>query len=50
MRENWVRIKQNVLIIHTLKSMGTHTIVRIKQNEQIIQGSHFPGSNVIYGG
>ena len=36
-----MRIKQNVQIIHTSKSMewmGKHTIVQIRQNVQIIQG------------
>ena len=41
-----LRIKQNVKIIHTLKSMGKHTKVRIKQNVRISQGSHYPGSTV----
>ena len=41
-RENFVRIKQNVRIIHTKKSVGKHTvvwitIVRIKQNMRIIR-------------
>ena len=48
MFETFVRIKQNVRIIHTSKlmeSMGKHTIVqvmivRIKQNVRIIQESH----------
>ena len=39
-------IKQNVWIIHISKSMGKHTIVRIKQNVRIIHGSHYPGSTV----
>ena len=29
--------------------MGKYTIVQIKQNVQIIQGSHYPGSTVIAG-
>ena len=47
--ENFVRIKQNVRLIHTSKSMESmvkHTIVQIKQNMRIIQGSHYPGSTV----
>ena len=53
-REKVVRIKQNVRIIHTsksLESMGKLTIVRItivkiKQNVRIIKGSHYAASTV----
>ena len=50
-----MRIKQNVLIVHSLKSMeslGKHTIfritnVQISQNVRIIQGSHYRGCTVM---